>query len=298
MKTSDLGSERCTMLPRMEVRVHIQRPILTLSIIAIGILWWNVIITIGRSGNTHADAEGGAQASLIITDARRDIDRERVRQAVLDKQEEILRYQLQVLEDEAIKNQAPATLQMLAEKRSVLLAIIKERSRSEKLLSSSLQQLWDAEGTAFTLTRPDGGVDLDWPVTPHLGISAYFEDAGYKKRFGIDHHAVDIPADQGTPIRAPADGTVLVVSMNGLGYSYITLQHADGMQTIYGHVSEALVKEGDIVSFGQVIGRTGGTPGSVGAGLLTTGPHLHFAVKLSGVLVDPLQYLPPVPSEE
>lgn len=278
----------------MELRIHVHRPILTGMIILTAVLWWNGFIRIGLPGSdgTHADAEGGGQASVIITDARREIDRERVKQAVLGKQEEILRYELQVLEDQTMKNQTPEKVRELAEKRTVLLSIIKQRGQSEKLLTSSLQQLWDAEGTVFTLTRPDGGVDLDWPVTPMLGISAHFNDAAYKKRFGFDHHAIDIPVDQNSPIRAPADGIVLKVAMNGLGYSYITLQHDGGMETIYGHVSSATVKSGDTVSFGQVIGRSGGQPGSEGAGLLTTGPHLHFAVKMNGVLVDPLQYLP------
>lgn len=278
----------------MELRIHIHRPILTGTLILVAILWWNGFINVGWPGGsaTHEHAEGGEQASIIITDARRDIDRERVKQAVLGKQEEIMRYELQVLEDQALTYQTPEKVRELAEKRTVLLSIIKERGQSEKLLTSSLQQLWEAEGTLFTLTRPDGGVDLDWPVTPLLGVSAFFSDASYKKRFGFDHHAIDIPVDQGSPIRAPADATVLKVAMNGLGYSYITLQHGGGMETVYGHVSSATVKAGDTVSFGQVIGRSGGQPGSEGAGLLTTGPHLHFAVKINGVLVDPLQYLP------
>jgi len=278
----------------MQLRIHIHRPILTGAIILVGILWWNGFINVGWPGlnKTSADAEGGEQASIIITDARRDIDRERVRQAVLGKQEELMRYELQVLEDQALKYQAPEKVRELAERRTVLLSIIKERGHSEKLLTASLQQLWDAEGTVFTLTRPDGGVDLDWPVTPLLGVSAFFDDASYKKRFGFDHRAIDIPVDQNSPIRAPADATVLKVAMNGLGYSYVTLLHGGGMETVYGHVSSATVKVGDTVSFGQVIGRSGGQPGSEGAGLLTTGPHLHFAVKINGVLVDPLQYLP------
>ena len=277
----------------MELRVHIQRPILTGIIILVAILWWNGFLHVGRDKNTKSpDAAGGEETFIIITDAIRDIDRERTRKAVLEQQEEILRYQLQILEDETLKNQSPEKVQEFADKRAILLAIIKERSNSEKLLTSSLQQLWEAEGTRFTLTRPDGGVDLDWPVAPLLGVSAFFEDEGYKKRFGFDHHAIDIPTNQNTPIRAPADGTVLKVAMNGLGYSFITLEHAGNMQTIYGHVSAATVKEGDSVSFGQIIGRTGGQPGSQGAGLLTTGPHLHFAIKIDGLLVDPMKYLP------
>ncbi len=278
----------------MEIRIHVHRPILTAVIVLIVILWYNGVIHIGlpATQGSSDNGAGGPQASVVITDSMRDIDRERVRQAVLEKREEILRYELQILEDQALRHQTPDSVKSLAEKRTVLLSIINERTTSEKLLTSSLEQLWEAEGTAYTLTRPDGGVDLEWPVTPALGISAFFEDSEYKKRFGFDHHAIDIPTDQQTPIRAPADGTVLKVSLNGLGYSFITLEHDGGMETVYGHISTASVKEGDRVVLGQMIGRSGGQPGSLGAGLLTTGPHLHFAVKINGVLVDPLKYLP------
>ena len=85
---------------------------------------------------------------------------------------------------------------------------------------------------------------------------------------------------------------VLKVALNGLGYSYIVLQHEAGLQTIYGHVSDASVQEGTRVTTGEIIGHSGGEPGTLGAGLTTTGPHLHFAVRKDNVLVDPLQYLP------
>ncbi|HRH93900.1 MAG TPA: M23 family metallopeptidase, partial [Candidatus Peribacteria bacterium] len=138
---------------------------------------------------------------------------------------------------------------------------------------------------------PDQPLALQWPVEPKYGISAHFEDDAYEAKFGMPHHAVDIPTEQGTVIRAPADGVVAKVSLNGLGYSYIAVDHAGGVQTIYGHVTASLVQEGDKVRTGSPIGLTGGRPGSEGAGLLTTGPHLHFAVRQDGALVDPEQYL-------
>lgn len=282
--------------PLMEIRVHVPRPMLTLTIVAVGILWWQGVISIHMPGQGQpaADAEGGAPAATLIRQAVQDIDRERVKQAVLGNQEEILRYQLQILEDEALKENSPEKIKALADTRAVLLSIIKQRDNSEKLLQLSLEQLWEAEGTAYSLEKRTGGLSFDWPVAPALGISAFFEDASYKKRFGMDHHAVDIPTEQGTLIRAPADATVLKVSMNGLGYSYIVLDHGRGLQTVYGHISATLVSEGDTLRAGQSFAKSGGQPGSAGAGLLTTGPHLHFAVKLDGALVDPLDYLPKI----
>ncbi|MDZ4209556.1 MAG: peptidoglycan DD-metalloendopeptidase family protein, partial [Candidatus Curtissbacteria bacterium] len=131
-----------------------------------------------------------------------------------------------------------------------------------------------------------------WPVDPDRGISAYFRDSGYVGVFGVQHNAVDIPEYQGSPFRAAADGVVYTARDNGYGYSYIILAHAGGLMSVYGHVSNILVAEGDVISQGSIIGLTGGMPGSLGAGYMTTGPHLHFEVLLNGLYVDPLYYLP------
>ena len=278
----------------MEIRIRIPRPLLTLGILAAVGLWLGGFLHFGTGGNVTGNALGGMPASTQITEATQDIDRERIRQAVLQKREEILRYQVQVLEREALETKDEAAIAKLNEARKTLLGIIEERDASEKLLRISLEQLWQAEGTSFTLRGIEIGTKLFWPVSPKRGISAHFEDAGYKERFGLPHHAVDIPTPQGTEIQAPADGTVAKVSINGLGYSYIILDHGNGLQTVYGHITAAVVEEGSTVHAGDAIALSGGQPGSEGAGLLTTGPHLHFAVKVNGVLVDPLKYLPKI----
>lgn len=137
------------------------------------------------------------------------------------------------------------------------------------------------------------GVDLlRWPVTPLRGLSATFRDEGYRRRFGMHHDAIDIPVPQGTPFRSPRNGVVVRAVDNAYGYSYVEVQHGRNLTTRYGHVSEILVEEGRFVRRGEILGLTGGRPGSHGAGFLTTGPHLHFEVITSGRHVDPLVYLP------
>lgn len=133
---------------------------------------------------------------------------------------------------------------------------------------------------------------LHWPVSPSRGISAYFHDSSYVKTFGFAHNAIDIRTPQGSAIRAPADGIVYKVKDNGYGYSYLILAHTGGYMTVYGHVSEFDVDEGDEVISGQIVGKSGGMPGSKGAGVVTTGPHLHFEVMKGSIYVDPLFYLP------
>ncbi len=130
-----------------------------------------------------------------------------------------------------------------------------------------------------------------WPIAPLRGISAYFQDASYKAHFGFAHNAIDIPAAQGTPIKAAADGFVFKAKDNGLGYSYIVLLHKNGYMTVYGHVFEILVSTGDFVKAGETIGLSGGKPATRGAGPYTTGPHLHFEVIKDKSHVDPMIYM-------
>lgn len=129
-----------------------------------------------------------------------------------------------------------------------------------------------------------------WPV-PANKITALFHDPTYPKRWG-QHQAIDIRAKQFTEIRAPANSYVFQTKDNGMGYSYIILAHKGSLVTVYGHISEIIAKPGTIVRQGEVIGLSGGTPGTKGAGLQTTGPHLHFEVHYKGEAVNPLDYLP------
>lgn len=103
------------------------------------------------------------------------------------------------------------------------------------------------------------------------------------------HDGVDLAAAQGTPIYAVADGTVVVSGWCdcGLGY-YVEIDHGNGVHTIYGHqMEQPMVSVGEKVTQGQQIGKVGSTG-------LSTGPHVHFMVRVDGVSVDPKDYLPPL----
>lgn len=98
------------------------------------------------------------------------------------------------------------------------------------------------------------------------------------------HTGQDFVAPTGTPVLAAKSGTVTITPTSWGGPNMITIDHGDGVQTDYAHLSADLVKTGDVVQAGQVIGQVGAL-GNV------TGPHLHFEVIVNGVKVDPMQFL-------
>lgn len=77
----------------------------------------------------------------------------------------------------------------------------------------------------------------------------------------------------------------------GMGFSYVLIGHREGYATLYGHLSSISVKTGDDIEAGQVIGKSGGAKGTPGAGVVTTGAHLHFELIHNGTHVDPQSLL-------
>jgi murein DD-endopeptidase MepM/ murein hydrolase activator NlpD len=176
-------------------------------------------------------------------------------------------------------------------------------NRAEENYQSVRQLLGGKAPVAERPARGEGGPRLMRAVAVRAGRPAAprrYEDgasipshwpvaaAGYLTRgqvgpgdAGESHVGVDIAVPEGTPVRASGGGTVAEAGTDGDYGLFVLLRHPDGYETMYGHASRLLVREGDAVRAGQVIALSGSSGRS-------TAPHLHFEVRRGGRSLDPL----------
>lgn len=180
------------------------------------------------------------------------------------------------------------------------LATLIEQQEAD-LVTQSYQAAWSqaqvGAGLALLTSQlPAGktlaGLTLSWPIAgaqitqpfgpsnlvlePPLGPYPHF------------HTGIDLAAPLGTPVTAAADGVVVAVMHTAVGYgNYVIIAHGAGIMTLYAHLLETDVKTGDRVTRGKPIGLEGSTG-------LSTGPHVHFELRVNDQVLDPMIYLPPL----
>jgi murein DD-endopeptidase MepM/ murein hydrolase activator NlpD len=124
---------------------------------------------------------------------------------------------------------------------------------------------------------------LRWPIRGRVN-SAFGSRRSPWSGAPEHHYGIDIGSPSGTPIKAPAPGTVIAASTRGSFGRHVMLDHGNGVRSRYGHLNGIDVKRGERVEQGQVIGVVGSTGRS-------TGPHLHYEVIVDGKRVDPRGFL-------
>ncbi|MDD3262714.1 MAG: peptidoglycan DD-metalloendopeptidase family protein [Candidatus Absconditabacteria bacterium] len=133
---------------------------------------------------------------------------------------------------------------------------------------------------------------IAWPLYPIYNIQSYFGDIDFQKEHGFPQQGIQIKAQQGTPVYAARDGIVYLVADNEeIGINRAMIIHTDGYVTVYEYLNRTTISIGDIVRRGQIIGYSGGEPGTRGAGFISKGPNLTFMVFKNGIAIDPFELL-------
>lgn len=145
-----------------------------------------------------------------------------------------------------------------------------------------------ASNTTYASSVNSGNVIGSSSRKVNLGVALIKPISGIiTTRFGsrgYGHRGLDVAAPSGTPIKAAAAGTITTAGWNN-SYGYMLIvSHGNGVQTVYAHCSQLIATNGQSVAQGQVIGKVGSTGNS-------TGPHLHFEIRVNGVLQDPQNYI-------
>ena len=201
--------------------------------------------------------------------------------ALADKQDE---YEAEKAELEAKIEEANDMIAQLEEEINSNYELYLEVLAQEEALESDIQNMiaeMERQEAANSITSTGTYI---WPLPGYSPGSAYgwrMHPIYNEMRF---HAGEDIGAPSGTPILAADSGMATVIPDNGNGYgNYIMINHGGGRVTLYAHMSAFAISNGETVSQGQTIGYVGSTGNS-------TGPHLHFEVRVNGATTDPKQY--------
>ena len=232
--------------------------------------------------------------------------------AQLQQQESTLQQQTQHAQDliDQLGSQAAATAREISAANTQTLAVAEQIAQTrldelDQTIAAAEQAAWQEAayyiqmhlgslpaGIGIPPTTPvsANGTQLIWPahgviITQPFGPTTYPYEPSFDG-FAHFHTGIDLAGPLGTPIVAAADGVVAEADSSTVGYgNHIIIAHAGGLLTLYGHLEAMLVKPGDVVKAGEIIGLLGSTGNS-------TGPHCHFEVRVNGQPVNPIPFLP------
>jgi murein DD-endopeptidase MepM/ murein hydrolase activator NlpD len=191
-------------------------------------------------------------------------------------------HQVRELRDELLASKGKLEDTRSRKKASLASLTTDEREEATEIdslvqVSVELTAKIQAAQARTTVQRSASAAGLIWPVNAPI-------TSPFGWRWGRMHTGIDLGAAYGTPIAAAAAGSVIYAGWLG-GYGNLTvIDHGGGLDTAYAHQSRIAVSAGESVAQGQIIGYVGSTGHS-------TGPHLHFEVRVNGQPVDPLGYL-------
>ena len=218
-------------------------------------------------------------AELLDLKEQTEIKQASVEQLLSAKQAELRSYESQIAEAE---NQLSEYEKDLEAQEAAIRQIEEEIKRQEE----EARRKAEAAGQSY-VTKDIGDIHFIWPCPASSRITSGFGGrSSPTEGASSNHQGIDIGAPTGSDILAAAEGDVVVSTYSSSAGNYVMINHGGGVYTVYMHASKLLVSVGEHVSQGQVIAKVGSTGYS-------TGPHLHFGVRLNGPYVDPRSSVSP-----
>ena len=169
---------------------------------------------------------------------------------------------------------------------SLVKDIVSKNYRTENNIPEQIAQLNKQKDSSNKETS-----QAAWPAYPVSQISTIFKDADFEKENGFKNLSVEMSVDQGTPVYAMRDGVVYSVHQGTDQVAWVLIVHTDGYVSAYSYLSSIAVEPGELVKRGQFIGKSGGEPGTAGAGFRSEGANLTFYLFKDGTAIDPLTVL-------
>jgi murein DD-endopeptidase MepM/ murein hydrolase activator NlpD len=176
----------------------------------------------------------------------------------------------------AARSEKSAALESIHEDRDSTLEEIRALEQQSAALAARIREAQQQAATPL-IVPPSGNGLLGWPVSGPV-------TSGFGTRWGRMHEGIDIAVPLGTAVRAAAAGAVIYAGWLGGYGNLVVVDHGNGLSTAYAHNTSLAVSVGQSVSAGETVSYSGSTGNS-------TGPHVHFEVRVNGSAVDPLGYL-------
>jgi murein DD-endopeptidase MepM/ murein hydrolase activator NlpD len=228
-----------------------------------------------------AESVGRAKSRMKVAQARTTVTRRQVAavtRAVAVRTEQTRAARNQLISQQTTLSEAKGTKQeTLAEVEEQRQAYLHEVEALAQVSAQLASRIQTSQSSSASSPVPRAGGALMWPVSGPV-------TSPFGWRWGRMHEGIDIAVPTGTPVHAAQSGRIIFAGWMGGYGNLVVIDHGGGLATAYGHNSSIAAGNGQSVAQGQVIAYAGSTGNS-------TGPHVHFEVRVNGAAVDPLGYL-------
>lgn len=275
-----------------------------------------LVITHDSLADFYSQAQATAAISQSLEDslgtlkqARQDLQSKQDQLASAQDQVKQAQAQLQVQQqsNQAQKDMKTQLLTSAQQSADQFAQLAQQSAQQEQQANNTINYLENQLRAKLSGTPADQNFSSNgiiWPIGSRT-ITALFHDPNYPYASIIGPHTgLDVATPVGTPVHAAADGIVSAAfspdyatlpnghKVSALNYVAIIHPGLQGISTRYLHLSKIFVQPDQVVKQGDTIGLSGGAWGAAGSGPYSSGPHLHFEVRMNGLPDDPLKYLP------